>query len=72
MAQHQRFYGPLETDVLKHWQVSSDNDMLSSKRLSAAVCVSWWNKSSQQQLSLGAVLSSGYKTSGEVSKCPPW
>lgn len=48
MAQHQRFYGPLETDVLKQWQVSSDSDVLSSKCLSAALCISWWNKSSQQ------------------------
>lgn len=62
---------PRDRDVLKRWQVSSDNDMLSLKCLSAVVCVSWWNTSSQQ-LSLGAVLSSGDKTTAEVSKCLPW
>ena len=62
---------PRDWNVLKHWQVSSDNDMLSLKCLSAAVCVSWWNKSSQQ-LFLGAVLSSGDKTTVEDSECPLW
>lgn len=61
-------WAPRDCDILKHWQVSSDNDMLSFKCFSAVVCVHWWNKSSQQ-LSC-TVLSSGDKIT--ASRCLPW